>query len=434
MNNKATATMKRKEDFFIRDMSTNGIIVTFVLPFKIKFKTKKYFSVKHSGLIFIVLLMISVMSFRSPDPFQQHSKVTRIVIDAGHGGHDPGAVGKKSKEKDIVLEVALLTGKMITTFCPGVEVIYTRDTDVFVELYKRAKIANDNKADLFISIHCNASPKSEPKGTEVYVMGLDKSEQNLEIAKKENASILLEEDYEAKYEGIDPNSSEAYIAFSIFQHAFLDQSLLMATKTMAAFTTHLGLTSRGIKQAPFLVLWRTTMPSILIEIGFISNPTEEEFLMKDDNKKKVAYSIYKAFVLYKNEVEGTALVPVDFLKATGFKTELPKDTVIKSGGDQVKKDTVSAEIHVENIRFCVQLFIDPELLPAGHSKFKGAQNVFNYLDGGYYKYYVGTCKSFAEAAELQKTMRNTGFPEAFVIAMNGDKRMDIKIARQLTEK
>jgi len=426
--------MKRREDFFIEERGTNGIMVTFVLPFIIMFKTKKYFSVKHSGLIFIVLMMISMMSFKAPEPYRQYAKVNRIVIDAGHGGHDPGAVGKKSYEKDIVLDVALLTGKMITTFCPGVEVIYTRDTDVFVELYKRAKIANDKNADLFISIHCNASPNPEPKGTEVYVMGLDKSAQNLEIAKKENASILLEDNYESKYDGIDPNSSEAYIAFSIFQHTFLDQSLVMATKMMAAFSSHLGLRSRGIKQAPFLVLWRTTMPSILIEVGFISNPTEEEFLMKDESKKKVAYSIYKAFVLYKNEVEGTSVVPIDFSKATGAKVELPNDTIAKSSAVEVKKDTASVEIKAENVWFCVQLFIEPTLLSAGHSKFKGLDSVSNYYDAGYYKYYVGKSLTFAEAAELQKTMRDSGFPSAFVIAMNGNQRMDIKIARQLTEK
>ncbi len=375
-----------------------------------------------------------MMSFRPPGNENYQSKISRIVIDAGHGGHDPGAVGKKSKEKDIVLEVALLTGKMITTYCPGVEVTYTRDSDVFVELYKRAKIANDNKADLFISIHCNASPKAEPKGTEVYVMGLDKSEQNLEIAKKENASILLEDDYESQYDGIDPNSSEAYIAFSIFQHAFLDQSLILATKTMEAFSSHVGLRSRGIKQAPFLVLWRTTMPSILIEIGFISNPTEEEFLMKVENKKKVAYSIYKAFVMYRNVMEGTSILPVEFTKATGVQPGLTTDTVKQNASQQEKQDSATAEIQVENVWFGVQLFIDPELLPAGHSKFKGLNEVFNYKDGGYYKYYVGKCKTFSEAATLQNTMRNSGFSEAFVIAMNGDKRMDIKTARQITEK
>jgi N-acetylmuramoyl-L-alanine amidase len=410
------------------------------VPFKIKSKTKKYLGVKHYRLIFIVFLFLFV-SFR-PD-FSKNTplkKVTKVVLDPGHGGHDPGAVGKKSKEKDIVLDVALLTGKMITEFCPGVEVFYTRDTDVFVELHKRAKVANEKNADLFISIHCNAAKRTEAKGTEVFVMGLDKSEQNLEIAKKENASILLEDDYEEKYDGINPNSSEAYIAFSLFQHAFLEQSLTLASKTMDAFNTHVALTSRGVKQAPFLVLWRTTMPSILIEIGFISNLTEEEFMMKEENKKKVAYSIYKAFVQYKNAVEGGKLEIVDFSKATGIKLsdlEIKKDDVVKPSESQNKPQTVqketSTDVKPEDIVFCVQLFIDPELLSSGSARFKGIDGVYHYIEKGYYKYVVGNEKTFQAAAAIQKTMRESGFEEAFVIALHQGARIDIKLARNLTE-
>jgi N-acetylmuramoyl-L-alanine amidase len=401
-------------------------------------KTKKYFRVKLQRLIFIVLLVFTVSFSPENVNVSPQKKVTRVVIDAGHGGSDPGAVGKKSKEKDITLEVALLTGRMISTFCPGVEVYYTRETDVFVELYKRAQIANNKNADLFISIHCNAAKRTEARGTEVFVMGLDKSEQNLEIAKKENASILLEEDYEARYDGINPNSSEAYIVFSLFQHAFLEQSLTMASKTMEAFNSHVALISRGVKQAPFLVLWRTAMPSILIEIGFISNQTEEDFILNADNKRKIAYSIYKAFVLYKSEVEGINYQPVSLEQATGMKSDATARNITELKNNEQTSDpektTETDNILLpENVFFSVQLFIDRQLLSENHSRFKDVKNVFYYHDSGYYKYVVGKEKSFSAAAEMQKTLRETGFTDAFVIAFHNEKRIDIKEARRLTE-
>jgi N-acetylmuramoyl-L-alanine amidase len=408
-------------------------ICNFVNSFKIKFKTKKYFSVKHHRLLFIVFLLTTV-SFR-PDYTKTTplKKISRVVIDPGHGGHDPGAVGKKSKEKDIVLDVSLMTGNMIKTFCPDVEVFYTRDKDVFVELFRRAKIANDKNADLFISIHCNAAKRTEARGTEVFVMGLDKSDQNLEIAKKENASILLEEDYEAKYEGIDPNSTEAYIGFSLFQHAFLEQSLRFAAKAMGSFNSHVSLTDRGVKQAPFLVLWRTTMPSVLIEIGFISNPVEEEFMMKEENKKKIAYAIYKAFVQYKSDVEGVNHQIADFQKATGLKPE-SRD---HSASDIVNPDSnttsaKAAKMENDGIVFSVQIFVDRSLLSENSNRFKGVKNIFYYHENGYYKYVTGKETSFQTAAELQKTIREAGFSDAFVVAFQNGERIDTKTARQLT--
>jgi len=423
----------QKIGFFNNNIRKMRKICNFVYWFKIMFKTKKYFSVKHHRYLFIVFLLIMV-SFR-PDYTKTTplKKISRVVIDPGHGGHDPGAVGKKSKEKDIVLDVSLLTGNMIKTFCPDVEVFYTRDTDVFVELFRRAKIANDKNADLFISIHCNAARRTEARGTEVFVMGLDKSDQNLEIAKKENASILLEEDYEAKYEGIDPNSTEAYIGFSLFQHAFLEQSLRFAAKTMSSFNSHVALTDRGVKQAPFLVLWRTTMPSVLIEIGFISNPVEEEFMMKEENKKKIAYAIYKAFVQYKSDVEGVKHQIADFQKATGLKP----DTRDHSASDIVKPDSNTTRAHTakmenDGIVFSVQMFVDRSLLSENSSRFKGVKDIAYYYENGYYKYVTGKELSFQAAAELQKIVREAGFADAFVVAFQNGERIDTKTARQLT--
>lgn len=224
-----------------------------------------------------------------------------IVVDAGHGGKDPGSISHKVQEKKITLSIAKKVGKLIQDNVKGVKVIYTRDTDKFIELHERAKIANRNKADIFISIHCNHNGSSKPYGSETYVMGLHKSEGNLDVAKRENSAILYEEDYEDQkdYEGFDPNSPEAHIIFSFFQNAFLDQSLHLASY----IETHLSKRkkqnkSRGVKQAGFLVLWKTAMPSVLIETGFISNAKERAYLQSDKGQNEVATSVLKAVQQY----------------------------------------------------------------------------------------------------------------------------------------
>ncbi len=234
---------------------------------------------------------------------QKKNQVYKVVIDAGHGGHDPGARGKSCREKDITLAIALKTGNLIKKNCPGVEVIYTRETDVFVELYRRAQIANEKKADLFISIHCNANPSPFPYGTESYVMGLHKSDANLAVAKAENASILLEDNYSRRYDGFDPNSPEAYIIFNLFQNAYLDKSLDFASRVETNFMAHTQMPDRGVKQAGFLVLYKTTMPGVLIETGFISNMKDEAFLMSPKGQDRVAFSIYRAFDEYRRSFD-----------------------------------------------------------------------------------------------------------------------------------
>lgn len=235
---------------------------------------------------------------------QRKNQVRKVVIDAGHGGYDPGAKGKNSREKDIALAIALKTGKLIQKNCPGVEVIYTRESDVFVELYRRAQIANQNKADLFISIHCNANPSPLAFGTETYVMGLHKSEANLNVARTENASILLEDNYSARYDGFKPNSSEAYIIFSLFQNAYLDKSLNFASRVESSFTANTNLPERGVKQAGFLVLYKTTMPGVLIETGFLSNASEEAFLNSSAGQDRLSFSIFRAFDDFRRIAEG----------------------------------------------------------------------------------------------------------------------------------
>lgn len=229
--------------------------------------------------------------------------VNTVVIDPGHGGKDPGTRGVTLKEKDVALKIALKVGGYIEKNIPGVKVIYTRKDDRYIPLDERAAIANKNKADLFICIHANAIFKSEIHGTETYVMGLHKSEGNLDVAKRENSVILLDDNYEERYEGFDPNSPESNILFSIAQSAFQESSLKFAEKVEAQFKSRIGRKSHGVKQAGFWVLWRTAMPSALIEVGFLTNPGEEKFLKDEKGQDLIASGIYRAFKEYKAQVE-----------------------------------------------------------------------------------------------------------------------------------
>lgn len=229
-------------------------------------------------------------------------KIKTVVIDAGHGGHDHGCKGAGSKEKDIALKIALKLGKFIEQNYPDVKVIYTRKTDEFVELHERAEIANRNHADLFICIHINAGSKVA-QGTETYVMGLHKSEDNLAVSKRENESILLEKDYKTQYEGYDPNSPESNIIFSLFQNTYREKSLIFASKVQFQLSEQAKRFDRGVKEAGFIVLWKTTMPAVLIECGFLSNPKEEKYLITDKAHEVLSKSIFDAFKEYKIDME-----------------------------------------------------------------------------------------------------------------------------------
>jgi len=251
--------------------------------------------------IFVLLLAITLLNSASA-PFTDF-KVDVVVIDAGHGGHDPGTKGKSSKEKDIALSISLKVGKFIEQNLPDVKVIYTRKDDRYLDLDERAAVANKNKADLFICIHANANPNTKAYGTETYVMGLAKEQKNFEIAKRENSVILLDENYKEQYEGFDPESPESYILFSLTQSAFQESSLGFAYKVENQFKNRVGRSSRGVKQGPFWVLWSTAMPSVLIETGFLSNPTEEKYLLSEQGQDLIASGIYRAFKEYKTEVE-----------------------------------------------------------------------------------------------------------------------------------
>lgn len=256
---------------------------------------------RNIAIPFCISVLFILGSFHSANV--TNYKVDKIVIDPGHGGKDPGTHGVISKEKDIALSIALEVGRIIKENLPDVEVVYTRKDDSFPELHERADIANQQDADLFVSIHANWVGNPKIHGTETYVMGLDKLEKNFQVAQRENAVILLEENTEENYDGFDPNSPESYILFSLYQSAFQQNSLKLAQNIEGQMKNRVGRNSRGVRSAPFLVLWRTSMPSVLFEVGYLSNAKEEKDLNDPLNQVYIASGIYRAFRDYKQEIE-----------------------------------------------------------------------------------------------------------------------------------
>ncbi len=256
------------------------------------------------NIIFISCFSLFLLAATFNTAGVRQYRVKKVVIDAGHGGKDPGTHGQISNEKDIVLSITHHLGRIIKENMDDVEVIFTRHSDRFIELEQRASLANKNSADLFISIHANALPgKSKVHGTETYVMGAHTLEGNLEIAKRENAVILMEDNYEERYEGFDPNAPESHILFSLYQGAYLNNSLLLADKIERQFKERVGRRSRGVKQAGFWVLWRTSMPSVLVEVGYLTNPKEERYLNDRLGQVYIASGIFRAIRDYKQEIE-----------------------------------------------------------------------------------------------------------------------------------
>ncbi len=359
--------------------------------------------------LFLVLIFLNLGTSNSAyGQIEEKYSLKTVVIDAGHGGKDSGARGKKSKEKDIVLDIALKLGTYIEENLPDVKVIYTRTTDVFVPLDERANIANKNKADLFISIHCNGNKDTRAYGTETYAMGLHKTDGNLEVAKMENSAILFEEDYTTKYEGFDPHSAESYIIFSFLQNTYLEQSLNYASHIETEFQTRALRKSRGVKQAGFLVLWKTSMPSVLIETGFITNSQEERFLMSADGQDYIASAIYRAFKNYKLTIE----------EKSKF--------IAKIDSNQLMKNTTLVDETIENasgnIQFKVQIASSSNSIPTTSDFFKGFENVEELKFNNYFKYAVGSTSSFEKIVQLKKIVEEK-FPDAFIIAVDENKNL-----------
>lgn len=329
-----------------------------------------------------------------------------VVLDAGHGGHDTGAIGKKGREKDVVLSIALKVGDYLKKNTPDTRVIFTRDDDFFVPLDERAAIANKNNADLFVSIHANSNKNTKPFGTETFAMGLHKSQGNLEVAQKENSVIVMEQDYNTKYEGFDPSSAESYIIFSLMQNVYLDKSLKLASMVQDEFREKAKRADRGVKQAGFLVLWHTKMPSILIETGFISNEEEEKYLMSESGQDYLASAIFRAIR--------------DYLASLDAEEQ------------EVKKITVpDAEAEPENT-LCYRLQVATTSAPVADptEKFKGKPDIFEYKDGNKYKYMIGKFATLAEATDFKKSI-SAEYPDAFIVPFNNGKKISMSDAKKL---
>ena len=352
------------------------------------------------------------------------TKTFTVVIDAGHGGHDPGAIGKTSREKNINLSVALKLGKLIRTNCTDTKVIYTRDRDVFVPLAKRAEIANNAKADLFISIHTNSlGGNQKVKGASTWTLGLAKSDANLEVAKRENAVILYEDDYQTRYAGFNPNSSESYIIFEFMQDKYMSQSVHLASLVQKEFKQTARREDRGVHQAGFLVLKASAMPSILVELGFISTPEEERYLNTDSGQNALARSIYRAFLTYKKEQEartGESLTPNNKpLPDTSSRSSSTPSN--KKRQEEAPRKNVSAPL------FKVQILASTRPISEGSRELKGLKNVDFYQEKGMYKYTCGSSTDYNEILRLKKQLSHR-FKGAFVIAFKNGKKTDVETA------
>ena len=360
-----------------------------------------------------------------------------LVIDAGHGGRDVGALGKKSKEKDINLKVALAFGAYVERNCPDVNVIYTRKTDVFIPLDRRAEIANKAKADLFISIHTNALPKGKiARGFETYTLGMHRAADNLEVAKRENSVILVESDYEQRYQGFDPSSSESYIIFELMQDKYMEQSVELARMVQQEVCRTASRPDKGVHQAGFLVLRATSMPSCLIELGFITTRDEEDLLNTSKGIDNHARGIYNAFVKYRKKYDKDSTARFEPSATGNTNTALATNssaTVNTAGGSSPTAATVAAKKPSGNSDskpvFKVQILASITNLKVTDSRFKGQKDIDSYYEGGMYKYTVGSSTNYNKINKLRKSLGKK-FPEAFVIAFRDGERMDISEAIQ----
>lgn len=353
---------------------------------------------------------------------QRGEKIQTVVIDAGHGGHDTGALGRYSKEKDINLDVALKLGSYIKSNFPDVKVVYTRTKDEYITLSGRAAIANRNNADVFISIHCNSTPKANSAhGAETFVMGEYKNEENLDVAKRENASILFEKDAGETYGDFDPNSTEAYIIFSLYQSEYQSQSLDLAEQVQKQICNFAGRSDRGVKQAGFLVLVRTSMPSILVELGFINDVNEERFLSSDEGQNKIASAIFRAFRAFKTAYEGknTAKDSPNINDNTPVNTD---DTVTKGKSEDVGKKQADV------VTYKVQFASSDTRLSVNDKSFSKVKDVGMYEYNKAYRYTSGSFATSEEAMQRQAEMRKMGYKDAFVVAFVNGERATLKEA------
>lgn len=387
-----------------------------------------------------------------------------VVIDPGHGGHDPGALGRRGKEKNINLNVALKLGRLIQEQCHDVQVVYTRKTDVFIALDRRAQIANNAKADLFISIHTNSVAHNRAiRGTETYTLGLHKTEENLEVAKKENSVILIEDDYKQRYAGFNPNSAESYIIFEFMQDKNLKQSVQLASFIQRQFRNTAQRRDKGVHQAGFLVLRATTMPSVLVELGYISTPDEERYLLSDEGTSALAKSLYEAFLQYKAAYQCTpGNLPVhaslaqavregDNSRSASTETNPRTETTAQAASRaQSGSETVQASQlahHERNTEpptgqrspssgstqagtrpvFKIQILVSDQKLTPKSRQLKGLTPVNHYREKGLYKYTYGESTDYNRIVRMRRSILPK-FKDAFIIAFRNGQKMDVNEA------
>ena len=382
--------------------------------------------------LWLVLLGVSASEVGAQTSAQDRASVRTIVIDAGHGGKDPGTVHRQYREKDITLKVALLLGNMIEKNLPDVKVIYTRKTDVYVELARRGDIANKAGADLFLSIHVDAATNSSAAGCSTFVMGMSKVQANLDVAMRENDVISFEEDYRVKYEGYEPGSTESFIIFSLMQHAYIDQSMTFAEIVQKHYVQNKTAVDRGARQAPYLVLWKTAMPSVLTELGFLSNARDRAFLVSDAGQRKVARSLFNAFSEYKSRVEGRTKTVQLGGEQEDTVTERDTETVSERSSKRTGAETSSAGDDADRITFAVQMKISYERLNPNDRVFGPYRGkVIEKKIGKYYKYFVGESESYQKAVAMQQQVRKT-VKDAFVVAFRNGKPIAMAEARRLS--
>ena len=394
---------------------------------------------KKISLILAVLCMLALSSLAANSRFT-------LVIDAGHGGHDAGALGAISKEKNINLAVALRFGKYVEQNMPDVRVVYTRKTDVFIPLHERANIANRANADLFISVHTNALPAGKiARGFETYTLGMHRAKDNLDVAMRENSVISMEKGYQQTYQGFDPKSSESYIIFEFIQGKNMERSVELARMIQRSVCDGANRPDKGVHQAGFLVLRETSMPSCLIELGFITTPDEENLLNNDGRVDDIAKGIYEAFAKYKNKYDKRVSVP--YRASEKEVTSVPKivpdtyrqtecrsvssDTTARTGKPQVQKTTARNVVRNTEVKgapvFKLQIFVSSRTLRKGDAHFKGETDYDSYQEGGMVKYTMGASTNYNEIYRLRKSLLEK-FPEAFIIAFKNGRKYDVNQA------
>lgn len=387
-------------------------------------------------LMWLVCLVATML------PQQVSAQKFTLVIDAGHGGHDPGAIGKKGQEKNINLAVALKLGKLIERNCPDVKVVYTRQKDVFIPLDRRAQIANNARANLFMSIHTNALPKGKIlRGAETYTLGLHKTAENLEVAKRENSVILVESNYQQKYANFNPRSAESYIIFEFMQDKNMSNSVSFAKQIQNQFKRTAMRNDRGVHQAGFLVLRETTMPSVLVELGYISTPDEEQYLLSEKGTTALAQSLYNAFVSYKKgykKPHGNAPVhqPEPIIEEEPEPQAVQKEeqkshrqASEKPKKEQPKPATVAKSNDKDAPVFAIQILIANKKLPAKDKQFKGLSPVYCHIENKTYKYTYADNTDYNQVLKKRKEA-TAKFKDAFIVAYKNGKRVNVQEAIQ----